>query len=172
MENKYKLFLLVPVLILALATYLLVAGEVLLRQAAQQPVRHQAAGTPDRPASSIALQDALKSNRESAYPYFLLGAGLLVALVVLPRLGEFSFSPSSGFSLKLLEEVKAAIEEVKTTTQAVIHKTNQDTHLESIKSIVPQRASLSAELTSLEASQAKLEAYATVLEKVIATKGK
>ena len=177
MENKYKWLLIFPVLTLVLGAYLLLSGEAFLRQVHLQnqeqnlqPEKSQTATRAGSRAGS-SLQEDLKSNRDSAYPYFLLGAGFLVALVVLPRLGELSFSPTSGFTLKLLREVKEAIEEVKATTQSVEQKAKQATHTTgSPESLLAPRTDFSPELSKLEANNIRLHAYASLLEKMMEKK--
>lgn len=177
MGNNYKLLLTIPFLIIALATYLLLSGEAFLRNAhasynytAANPGKGQSI-TKDNRRPADALGDDLKSNRDSAYPYFLLGAGLLVALIVLPRLGELSFSPTNGFTLKVLQEVKAAISEAKTTTQTIELKTKQSMRPDAHESLMATRTDLSPELTKLDESTARLNAYADLLEKMTERKG-
>ena len=178
MGNNYKLLLIIPVLTIALATYLLLSGEALLRNA-HASANHAAANTgknqnivnANKRAADTLTAD-LKSNRESAYPYFLLGAGLLVALIVLPRLGELSFSPTNGFTLKVLQEVKAAISEAKTTTQTIELKAKQAMRPEAHESLMATRTDLSPELTKLDESTARLNAYADLLEKMTEKKSR
>ncbi|MBF9254718.1 hypothetical protein I2I11_15540 [Pontibacter sp. 172403-2] len=177
MENNYKLLLIIPVLMLALATYLLLSGERLLRHA-------PAPDTMTAPSKSLStaqynkrtadtLSDNLKSNRESAYPYFLLGAGLLVALIVLPKLSELSFSPTNGITLKVLQkEVKAALDEAKTTAKNIEIKTSQVILPDAQKSLMATPTDISHELTALNESTARLNAYADLLEKLIEKKGR
>ena len=103
MRNLYKWLLPIPVLIILLGVYLLLTGEAIIKtkygsvqpppnNRSQDNIQRQNQDVPpvvtnDNPES---LGADLKSNRDSAYPYFLLGAGLLIVLGVLPRLGELS----------------------------------------------------------------------------------
>ncbi len=94
-------------------------------------------------------------------------------LLVLPKLSEFSFSPTSGFTLKVLQDVQEVLAEVKTTTQAVEAKTKPPfrTHLPETLLATPP-PDLQQELKKLEESTIKLTTYARVLEKMLAKKGK
>jgi len=171
MKNNYKLLLIIPLLIIALATYLLLSGEAYL-QKTYVPNTNSAASRGKDQNIAKALGDELQSNRESAYSYFLLGAGLLVALLVLPRLAEITFSPTNGFTLKVLQEVKEALSEAKTTTQAIEQKTRQAILPDAQKSLLATQTDLSPELTKLNESTARLNAYADLLEKLMEKKSR
>ena len=172
MVNYYRWFLLIPIFILGLGTSILLSNEARIKQLYQAEERavvdskntnqtlHRS-----NPNRYTTFRDDIKSNRDSAYPYFLLGTGLLIILLVLPKLTELSFSPTSGFTLKVLHDVKQAIDEVKTTTQAVEVKAKQSiraTTGETIMAAIPP--DLNKEVKKLEETSQKLEAYSQLLQ--------
>jgi len=176
MQNLYKWLLPIPILIICLGVYLLLTGEAIIKNKYRPTVQIQHEKNPEstRPRNeSISPTETpildsfsadLKSNRDSAYPYFLLGAGLLLVLCVLPRLSELSLSPTSGVSLKILSELQETVDEVTATAQALAYKTREAAGAPSLlKSPMPD---LAAEINKLEINRAKLAAYATMLQKV------
>ncbi|QMU26844.1 hypothetical protein [Adhaeribacter radiodurans] len=111
MVHYYRGLLVIPILILILGTSMLLSNEVLIKNLyAQENNIVSPVLTPNKyllhPISkrNTSYAQDLRNNRESAYPYFLLGTGLLLFLLVLPKLSELSFSPSNGFTLKVLQE--------------------------------------------------------------------
>ncbi|PIQ20247.1 MAG: hypothetical protein COW65_16100 [Cytophagales bacterium CG18_big_fil_WC_8_21_14_2_50_42_9] len=175
MQNLYKWLLPIPILIICLGVYLLLTGEAIIKNIYRPAVQIQHEKNPENtrprnesifpPATTIpdSFSADLKSNRDSAYPYFLLGAGLLLVLCVLPRLSELSLSPTGGVSLKILRELQETVDEVTATAQAVASKTREAAGPPSLlKSPTPD---LAAELNKLETNRAKLAVYATMLQK-------
>ena len=179
MHNLYKWLLPIPILIIFLGIYLLLTGEAIIRNKYQPVPQSQNDKTEEnnqRPNENIPSVETavmpdtfsadLKSNRDSAYSYCLLGAGLLLILCVLPRLGELSLSPTSGISLKILSELQETVAEVSATTQAVAFKAKE---ISSPPSLLQSQASdLAAEINKLEVNRAKLETYTTMLQKITA----
>jgi hypothetical protein len=180
MPNLSKWFLAIPVLIIVLGFYILLSGEAVLgalnprevRLANSQVAEGGRGNTQkDIAQNTVSIAD-LRSNRESAYPYFLLGTGLLVVLLILPKLGELSFSPTNGITIKVLNELKDAVEEAKITTQAVAFKTNQASMRSTPEAFTQSGPDLTSELKKLEENAVKLTAYSNLLEKLTQSKGK
>ncbi len=173
MAKYYNWFLLLPILLLMLGTYILLSGEVRLHtlDSRTETVGQQAPqgeGYTEGVNMRSTVSNDLKDNRDSAFQYFVLGSGLLVALLLFPKLGELSFSPTSGFTLKVISDVKEAIEEVHAATLAVEHKTNKmfrTSMPEAAAAPAAPAADLRVELLQLEAGKAKLQAYAALLSK-------
>lgn len=172
MAKYYNWFFLLPILLLLLGTYILLSGEIMLHTLKSEgiTVGQQASQGTGLLQEGSTFGSEMKDNRDSAFQYFVLGAGLLIALLLFPKLGELSFSPTNGFTLKVLSDVKEAIEEVQAATLAVEHKTKQ-----AFRAIVPEAAvapesDWKEDLTRLEAGRLKLEAYAALLEKIAAKK--
>ena len=180
MDNAYKGLLTIPVLIILLGTYILLSGEATLKKgysnegiSPAQTIAGRRENLKKMPIPAVDPLDHFKSNRDSAFQYLLLGTGLLVVLLVLPKLREVSFSPTNGFSLKIINEVKEAIDEVKATTQVVEAKAKNAFNANAPETLLPSPPpDLSKEIRKLEENTAKLSAYATVLEKIIENKGK
>lgn len=180
MSNYYRWLLLIPILILILGTSILLSNEAIIKNNNKAEQRSSAPVTAANqnqlrhiPKRETAFSEDIKSNRESAYPYFLLGTGLLVILLLLPKLTELSFSPTSGFTLKVLHDVKEAIEEVKATTQAVEIKAKQSFRANSSETLMALGPpDLKDELKKLEQSTIKLETYARIVENLAEKKGK
>lgn len=180
MTNYYRWLLLIPVLILILGTGILLSNEAIIKNMNQTEEKIAASVTavnrnPLRhiPKRDTTFRGDIKSNRESAYPYFLLGTGLLVILLLLPKLTELSFSPTSGFTLKVLHEVKEAIEEVQATTQAVEVKAKQSFRASAPETLMAtSQPDLKDEIKKLEENTIKLQTYSRILERILEKKGK
>ena len=181
MRNLYKWLLPIPILIMLLGVHLLLTGEAIIKNkylpapqtqstAKREYNRQHNENLPTVETNVIpdSFSADLKSNRDSAYHYFLLGAGLLLVICVLPRLSELTLSPTSGISLKILSELQDTVAEVTVTAQTVESKTKEITGSPGLlKSSTPD---FEAEINKLAVNRAKLEAYTTILQKV--TNGK
>ncbi|MDQ4139995.1 MAG: hypothetical protein M3142_05675 [Bacteroidota bacterium] len=173
MANYYRWLLVIPVLILILGTWMLLSNEVLIKNlyaqenniVSQAPAPNQKLLHPNPKRNTSYAQD-LRNNRESIFPYFLLGTGLLLFLLVLPKLSELSFSPSSGFTLKVLQDAQEALAEAKTAALALETKTRQTTRASITAEALPTASSpnIKEEINKLEESRIKLETYSRILE--------
>ncbi|WP_347160416.1 hypothetical protein [Pontibacter chitinilyticus] len=177
MEKLNKGLLTVSVLILLLGTFLLLSGELALRRNhILSPIAryHMERGIPIKtPGTDSAFREDLKANRDSAYPYFLLGAGLLVLTLLLPRLAEFSFSPTSGLSVKVLHEAKEAIREATATAQAIALKSRPPAgEPQAREGFLRPEPDLQDEVKKLEENLIRLNTYTDLLDKMSNTKNK
>jgi len=177
MRNLYKWLLPIPIFIISLGVYLLLTGEAIIKNkylpatqtqntTRSEYNRRRSENLPPLETNVIpnSFSADQKSNRDSAYPYFLLGAGLLLVICVLPRLSELTLSPTSGVSLKILSELQDTVAEVTATAQTVESKTKEITGSPGLlNSPTPD---LAAEINKLAVNRAKLEAYITILQKV------
>ena len=181
MANYQRWLLLVPILILVIATGILVTTEKVIQKRHYVEQKKETAAstanlnvhrsTPNREAT---FREELRSNRESVYPFVLFGAGFLVALLLLPKLAEFTFSPTSGISLKVLQEVQETIADVKNTALAVEVKARQSFRANAAPEtlLAPQPPDVQSEIRKLEESTLKLDAYARLLESLVKEKKK
>ncbi|PSR56834.1 hypothetical protein AHMF7605_26715 [Adhaeribacter arboris] len=155
---------------------MLISNEVLIKDNyAQENSTVSQAPTPNQntlrpiPKRSVSYAQDLKNNRESIYPYFLLSTGLLVFLLVLPKLSELSFSPTSGFTLKVLQDVQEVLAEAKTAALALEAKSKQTLLPPTTAEALPttSQPNIKEELKKLEESLIKLETYSRLLENKI-----
>ncbi|PIQ20627.1 MAG: hypothetical protein COW65_13985 [Cytophagales bacterium CG18_big_fil_WC_8_21_14_2_50_42_9] len=182
MHNLYKWFLPLPILIILLGGYLLLTGEAYIKKRSWSVPETQSSSTTQsgqqRRENKLPIEteivpdtfsDDLKVNRESAYSYFLLGAGLLIALGVLPRLSQLSLLPT-GITLQLLHEVQDTVAEVLVTAQAVEAKSKENAGAPGL--LKSQNPDLTQEINKLETNRLKLEAYTTMLRKITTGRNK
>jgi len=99
----------------------------------------------------------------------LFGVGLLLFILVLPKISELSFSPTNGFVLKLLQEVEESLSEAQSTAIAIEAKLNQQPNQSIIAEpdVAINTINLKDEIRRLENTRKQLESYSSLLESKI-----